>query len=1293
MFQSTGRLGRTLSIFLVFLLILSILAACGGDDEQEPTEPPKVDPTTTSAPPKPTDAPPTQPPTQAPTQAPSPTAPPIPTTPPADTKGVGGGPLPNEQTYNSPDLAFTVAYPGAWQVDDSEPNEQGVFFYRTDPLTYLWVWRGQFGGEPAQANQAGIESLQEINANLELQDLTYYSEPYPFRLAGLDGLSVDYYYVDDEGVPIGGAFIAITTDAGDTYLLTIEANADAYQDALALIDPMLQSFRVSGAVAQPPGPTPAPPPDRSEEAEWLIMIYADADDNVLERDILIDLNEAERVGSSDQVHIVAQVDRYIGGFSGMGDWTTTKRFYLTQDDDLNTINSPELADLGELNMADGDTLIDFITWALVNYPARKHALIMSDHGAGWPGGYSDPAPGGKGQHDLLLAEYMDDNLWLLEIDESIGLALEQTGLEKLELVGFDACLMSQLEVYVALAPHARYAVASEEVEPGLGWAYTSFLSQLSADPSLDGAGLAQAIVDSFIDQDQRIRDDAARLEFLADFNITEDLDPDFIVSELSYDVTLAGVDLSAVPALAAALDDLVANLVNIDQDVVAEARAYAQSFENVFDSSLPSPYIDLGHFALWLHEKSGDEGVIAAADGLLSALDQAVVAERHGEGKPGAMGIAIHFPTRELYEFGDNLGYTTVANRFADEHQWDDFLYTHFTGDLRASFGQRTTTVLKPIQVAPLTLSSEIAAPDQPVNMQTEITGDRLGFVYSFIGRVLPDEEVLVIEDMDYLFSDETQEIGGVPYPVWSSEGVIIDYDWEPIIYAINDGTTSVRALVAPETYGDVPVYVTEGTYVFANGSEPIYAELYFREGELFQVYGYVGTGDVGAPRQITPQDGDQFVVQEQGIDLKEDVEDDDWSRDGGVLTFGDEIFWIEEIPAPSGSYIVGFIAENLDGETYAQFELLFVENTESSSIEGFAPYASPDLGFAVLYPETWTVEEDIAGETVTFEGDYGVTLAMILRQDFAELADSADEANDMATQIMIEILNEDGDMQDLEYVTEIEDFLLGGFDAKTIDFTFGLDGELFYGSIIVSTPVPDATYTFFILALDADYDVALDHFNPMLQSFDILLSGVSKEQAGPPQPEFDEILGYDDYSDPTSGLEQLSDEWGSAYYADFEQYVFELTPYAGPIYDYYLDWSLPEVFMLEITAGYEGAADNGYGLVFQLMGDGGEFYTFRISGDGFYTVERVEADELVTLIDWTPSDLIDQTELTGNLIAVEGWGDTYFLYINGQMVDSFVDDSYSGGTFGVVVDNFDDTAPVTFYFDDLAVGTPIFEE
>ena len=102
----------------------------------------------------------------------------------------------------------------------------------------------------------------------------------------------------------------------------------------------------------------------------------------------------------------------------------------------------------------------------------------------------------------------------MEIDQALADIRAQTGIEAFELIGMDACLMGHIEVFAALAPHARYAVASQETEPAVGWAYTSFMGKLVANPDVDGATLGQWIVGSYIDEDQRIVDDQARAELL-----------------------------------------------------------------------------------------------------------------------------------------------------------------------------------------------------------------------------------------------------------------------------------------------------------------------------------------------------------------------------------------------------------------------------------------------------------------------------------------------------------------------------------------------------------------------------------------------------------------------------------------------------------------------------------------------------------------------------------------------------------------------------------------------------------
>jgi len=121
-----------------------------------------------------------------------------------------------------------------------------------------------------------------------------------------------------------------------------------------------------------------PPKDNS--AEWTVMVYLDADNN-LESAGIDDINEMEIVGSTTEVNIVVQVDRIpysvlASNNQGYADdtsndnWTATRRYYITQDFDPIQINSQLKSDLGELNMGDPQTLVDFANWAITNYPAK-----------------------------------------------------------------------------------------------------------------------------------------------------------------------------------------------------------------------------------------------------------------------------------------------------------------------------------------------------------------------------------------------------------------------------------------------------------------------------------------------------------------------------------------------------------------------------------------------------------------------------------------------------------------------------------------------------------------------------------------------------------------------------------------------------------------------------------------------------------------------------------------------------------------------------------------------------------
>ena len=485
------------------------------------------------------------------------------------------------------------------------------------------------------------------------------------------------------------------------------------------------------------------PAVQGEPGTWLVMLYQNADDEILEEDIFIDLNEAEIVGSTDQVMIVSQIDRFDGAYDGDGNWVSTKRYFVTRDGDLESVTSEEIEDLGEMDSGDKNTLVDFATWAITTYPADNYVLILSDHGAGWSGGWTDDNP--------VEGSYFA----MQDIDDALGQIIADTGIDAFELVGFDACLMGQLEVMSAIAPHARYAVGSEETEPSLGWAYASFLSALNENTAMTGGELGQVIVKGYLSQDFRITDDSARNIFAGG-----DFSAESVAAELIQSSTLAAIDLGKIQDLNAAVNELTIALADVDQNTVAQARAYAQSYESVFEDVPPS-FIDLGHFTELLASETNDPNVKQAAENVQSALSQTVLAEMHGDERPASSGLSIYFPNSELYDgtFGDDpaygIQYTSFIGRFATASLWDDFLTYHYTGepfdpstaDLSAvtpakstqtdftqaaeeSAPQENAQVTAPgageITIAPIQVSASQIGPDGTVTLSTEVSGTNI---------------------------------------------------------------------------------------------------------------------------------------------------------------------------------------------------------------------------------------------------------------------------------------------------------------------------------------------------------------------------------------------------------------------------------------------------------------------------------------------------------------------------------------------------------------------------------------
>jgi hypothetical protein len=246
-------------------------------------------------------------------------------------------------------------------------------------------------------------------------------------------------------------------------------------------------------------------------------------------------------------------------------------------------------------MVEPDTLTDFIQYCKSNFPADRYMLIMWDHGGGSLTGYG---------YDEL---YPNGSMSLDEFDE----ALKASGV-KFDFIGFDACLMATLETALVSEQYADYLIASEATEPGTGWYYTNWLSELSADPSMSTLDVGKTIIDDFVKYSGSSSQTTLSLVDLAE---------------------LSGTVPTAFTSFATSTSAL------IESDAYSEV-ASARSGSRDFSTSTKINQIDLVHFAENLNTNE--------SNALADALRGCVKYNRNSSNISHANGVSIYFPYQSL---------------------------------------------------------------------------------------------------------------------------------------------------------------------------------------------------------------------------------------------------------------------------------------------------------------------------------------------------------------------------------------------------------------------------------------------------------------------------------------------------------------------------------------------------------------------------------------------------------------------------------------------------------------------
>ncbi|MEM0031553.1 MAG: clostripain-related cysteine peptidase [Desulfurococcaceae archaeon] len=356
----------------------------------------------------------------------------------------------------------------------------------------------------------------------------------------------------------------------------------------------------------------------SRLAKWTFMVYMVADNN-LDPYAYLDFLEMESVGSTSDVNIIVLADLiHVNG---------TVMYYVEKNG--STVIWGNWSNEYELNMGDPRTLAWFINEVASRYPAQHYALILWDHGDSWNGFGWD--------------ETNNDYLTIEEIKE----ALSNINI-KIDLLGFDACLMASIEVAytLSLTGNVDVMIASEEYVPAYGWPYDKILSKLVENPNMTPEELAKVIVNEYIESYSKGSQGFAPY------------------------ATMSAINMNKIGEIVSHLGDLSRYLLDNISIYKSFVKAASQSSERFwFGMWHQGPYIDLKDFLLNLLKLRPDlESYIKPVLNEWSNLVIAVNSTRGMHAK-NVYGLTIYFP-RNRNQFYMPEPYYMSVPEFAAETNW-----------------------------------------------------------------------------------------------------------------------------------------------------------------------------------------------------------------------------------------------------------------------------------------------------------------------------------------------------------------------------------------------------------------------------------------------------------------------------------------------------------------------------------------------------------------------------------------------------------------------------------------------
>ena len=355
------------------------------------------------------------------------------------------------------------------------------------------------------------------------------------------------------------------------------------------------------------------------QARWTIMVYMSGDNNLedyIVKDIELELGLA---GSDANVQIVALADRGPGYDTSRGDWKTTKLYHVTQG--IVADSAHAVADWGERNFGNPQTLIDLVTWTKANYPADHYALYFWGHGWNWHPGW-----------------VMEDDTDVDTLDyHEMKAAIPQLGF--IDVVGYDGCNMATLEIYKLWQNKATAVSASEEYVGWNGIEYDAVIAQLKSNPFMSADQVAVASAQSAIN-----------------------LGGERTWSAVAVDGRLA--------TLLTATDQFAVALTN---GLAANRKKYDQAF-NATRSMWQAPMDkDLYDMAKEINTAVSDATIKSKAQGVMNAFSSTVLWEGHTNAYSDVRGMTIYHISKASQKDSNYTYYRSTID-LALTTSWDEFV-------------------------------------------------------------------------------------------------------------------------------------------------------------------------------------------------------------------------------------------------------------------------------------------------------------------------------------------------------------------------------------------------------------------------------------------------------------------------------------------------------------------------------------------------------------------------------------------------------------------------------------------